>query len=333
MGKSRNKSRGSHYAKQHHGVAQRNIGDRSGSAERGGVCGPADGDNGRVIAMPTRGVAAPVSGGDDNGLPERECDVRSLDVDGNGLSGGAAPSLKRSFDPIEINFLANHIDIFPHIKAPNTDYIDVSPLLEDPRNVFLVAEGGFVSFMWQAPGIYDVHLGFKKGRRGPYAARATRDATKWLFVNTDCMVIWAHVPETTRLIASFCKAMGGEREFYRPAVWPTEDGPVGMSFWRLTYERWLNLTPSLIKEGEDFLNKIGANAVEEFAKPRVGAAIEMIYANQPEKAAILYNTWARFALLPGISLIARNPLIMQFENAVLQFLPEKEIKIIRKVGE
>jgi len=282
--------------------------------------------------MPAGRVNSSVVSGNGDDISQHERQLRIIHTDGDGVSRRKTPQIRRSFDAREINEIVNHPDVFPHVAVPGVEFIDVAPQLEDPRNVALMTEGGSVICLWQDVGAYDVHLQFLKPFRGLNAILVVEEAAKWMFTHTDCMTVWARIAEGRSDVEALAANCGMSREFFRPAVWPTKDGVVGMSFWRLLYEDWVKQTNSLVKEGADFLNKLGFEPREECINRRVGAAIETIYGGEPEKAAILYSRWAKFAGLPGFGLVARNPLVMQFENVVLQFLPEeRDFKIIRRV--
>lgn len=191
-------------------------------------------------------------------------------------------------------------------------------------------DGGGIVFVWHEPGVYEVHTNFLPSRRGRFAVSASLAAYRWMFTRTDCMILQTRVPAFNAAAERFCALVGATREFERKAVWPTKDGPVGMSFWTLRYEDWLRQTPSIARSGEEFHGKLS----EEFARHgvddphhadefchdlNVGAAAEMIYGGQPIKAAILYNRWAKFAGYGSISIITTNPpIVVDIGDAVLQ---------------
>jgi hypothetical protein len=332
MGKSRNKPRRIDYSKQHQGMDQSGIGERSGASEQRSLCPVANVDSGGAVAVSGSVPDTVVSSERGDGLPERECVVRRFDTRSIRVSRGTPPQIRRSFDAKEINEIVNHPDIFPHVTVPGVEFIDVGPQLEDPRNVLLMTEGGGIFCLWQDFGIYECHIHFLKPFRGVNAILAIEEASKWMFTHTDCLTLWARVPENEPNVEACAANVGMSREFFRPAVWPTANGPVGMSFWELKYEDWVKQTPSLVKVGTDFLTKLGFELREEVINRRAGAAVEMIYGGEPEKASVLYSRWARFAGLPGLAFVARKPLVMQYENIVLQFLPEeRDFKIIRRV--
>lgn len=230
--------------------------------------------------------------------------------------------------------------MFPLVSVPGVDHLDVSALIADPRNVLLMGDGGGLLFIWHEPGVYEVHNNWLKAYRGRPALRATLAALRWMFTCTDCMVILTRVPAFNKPAERLAAFVGGTREFARKAVWPTPDGLIDMSFWALRYDDWLRRTPDLINAGRAFHARLD----EEFARHGktpvrhpdedchdlcVGALGETIFGGQPEKAIVLYNRWARFAGYGLVSLVARNPVIVDIGDAVLQATGDGTFKVLK----
>lgn len=249
------------------------------------------------------------------------------------------PKLARTFDPIEVNPILNHPAILPLISVPGIETIDVAALITDPRNVFLMADGGCIAFCIQEPGLYEVHTNFLPEHRGRGAIHASFAAYRWMFTHTDCMALQTRVPAFNKAAAWFCAAVGATKEFERKAVWPTKDGPADMSFWALRYNDWVRKTPSLNASGRAFHQRLEAERIrhgvqepqhadEDCHDRYVGVCVEMIYGGQPEKAVALYNRWAAFAGYGAIALIARSPLVIDIGEALLQ-VGHDDFKVIK----
>jgi hypothetical protein len=220
------------------------------------------------------------------------------------------------------------------------DHIDTTDLVADPRNVLIMADGGGILFIWQEPGIYEVHTNFLKAHRGLHALGASLAAYRWMFTHTDCMTLLTRVPAFNRAADRFCAIVGATKEFERRAVWPMKNGQVDMTFWSLRYDDWIKQTSDLIISGRSFHDRLdmeftrhgverqNAHANEDCHDLHAGAAAEMIYGGQPEKGVILYNRWARFAGYGLIALVARNPLVIDIGDAVLQVLDGQTFKVI-----
>jgi hypothetical protein len=251
----------------------------------------------------------------------------------------ALPILTRTFDPGDVNPILNHLEVLPLISVPGIETIDVTALITDPRNVFLMARGGCIGFCIQEPGLYEVHTNFLPVYRGRNAIRASLAAYRWMFTHTDCMALQTRVPAFNRAAEWFCAMVGATREFERKAVWPTADGLVDMSFWSLRYDDWVRKTPALSMSGRAFHQRLEAERIrhgvseplhadEDCHDRYVGACVEMVYGGQPEKAVVLYNRFATFAGYQPISLIARSPLVIDIGEALLQ-VNDSSFKVIK----
>jgi hypothetical protein len=244
--------------------------------------------------------------------------------------------IRRSFDASEINPILNDSSVFESIKLPGiaAGDMDVTEFVSNPLNVLLMAEGGGIIFVQPkvgnnepSGGIYDVHTSFLENHRGSHAIRASREAYRWMFTHTDCMILQTRVPSFNKAAATFCRMVGATLEFTRKNAWPTEP-PADMSYWSLKYEDWVRNASCLIASGRAFHTHLD----EEFARHKalhdnhpdeechdryVGACAEMIYGGQPEKAVVLYNRWARFAGYGTIAMVSRSPLLIDIGSALL----------------
>ena len=237
--------------------------------------------------------------------------------------------IRRSFDATEINPILNDPSVFETIKLPGMQPdIDMSAIVSNPVNVLLMTEGGGIIFAQAEPGIYDVHTSFLESYRGRHAIRASREAYRWMFTHTDCMILQTRVPAFNRAAETFCRIIGATLEFTRKKTWPIEPEPADMTYWSLKYEDWVRGASCLIASGREFHERLD----EEFARHNalhdnhpdeechdryVGACAEMIYAGQPEKAVVLYNRFARFAGYGLISMVSRSPLLIDIGSALL----------------
>ena len=237
--------------------------------------------------------------------------------------------VRRSVDATEINAIFNDPSVFEQVAIPGADPLDVSPLLDNPQNIFLITEGGAISFAWHDVHSYQVHTGFIRGFRGSHAIRASRAAYRWMFTQTDCVELLTLVPGNNPAAAMFCRLVGATHEFDRKGVWPGKDGPVDMGFWSLRYDDWLRKTPELVLSGQKFHNRLTAEFLrfdktekqhpdEDCHDLHVGACFEMMHGGQIEKAVFLYNRWAKFSGYGQIALISREPAVIDIGNALLQ---------------
>jgi hypothetical protein len=259
-------------------------------------------------------------------------------------------AIRRSFDASEINPIINFdARAFEAAKLPGMKPgdIDVTPIIANPLNVLLMAEGGGIIFAQQEPGIYEVHTSFLKPERksngaGPHIRNACLSAYRWMFTRTDCMILQTHVPAFNRAAIVFAPLLGWRLEFERKSVWPTDHGLVDMSFFSLSYEECVRKDELFVERGRAFHVRLK----EEFARHKalhdnhpdeechdryVGACVETICGGQPEKAVVLYNRFARSAGYGLISLASRSPLMIDIGSALLMF-EDNNFKVIQVHG-
>lgn len=251
------------------------------------------------------------------------------------FDGGAL--VTRSFDATAFNAICNDPAVAPWVTLAPGQVIDVAPLLEgNSPHVLLMAEGGGVIAICHDIGIYEIHTAFLKPDRaklstaGPHIRNVCLAAYYWLFTHTECWMLLTRIPAHNRAAVIFAPLVGWVKEFERKNIWPTASGEkVDLTFWSIRYDDWVRKTPGLMQSGKWFHQRLDAemarhgvthprHADEDCHDLHVGAAIEMIFAGQLDKAMILYNRWAKFAGYGPISLVARNPCVIDIGDALLQ---------------
>lgn len=246
--------------------------------------------------------------------------------------------VRREFDPAPINAILNHPEVHPHIVLPEMGELDASGSIADPKNVFLVVDGGCMVFDWQEPGLYEIHTNFLPSHRGKYAYDAIQEMFRWMFTRTDCMELLTRVPEVNKAAEAMTRRCHFSLLFSRERAWPTTDGPVRMSYWSLGYEEWTRHASTLVESGRCFHDRLDLE-YERHGKPThehpdeeahdriVGAAFEMILGGQPEKAVGLYNRYARFAGYGQIALRCITPPVIDIGEARL-LINKPEFRVI-----
>jgi hypothetical protein len=242
--------------------------------------------------------------------------------------------IRRSFDASDINPILNDPRNFDSIKLPgmNPGDIDATPIVSNPMNALLMAEGGGIIFAMSEPGIYDVHTAFLKPERkdkgGPHIRNVCLEAYRWMFLSTDAMVLQTRMPAFNRAAIVFAPLVGWRFEFERKAVWALDEGAADMSYFSMRYEDWARKDENLVAAGRVFHARLDAE-FERHKAPHdqhpddeahdryVGACMAMVLAGQPEKAVVLYNRWARFAGYEPITMISRSPLLIDIKIALL----------------
>lgn len=199
-----------------------------------------------------------------------------------------------------------------------------------------MAEGGGIFFVQVGEGVYEVHTAFLKPDRatqstnGPHIRNVCLAAYRWMFTQTNCLELLTMIPAHNRAATVFAPLAGWTKEFERRGVWPLADGSkVDLSFWSLRYDDWVRKTPDLMESGKWFHQRLEAefkrlgrehksHADEDCHDLYVGSCVEMLFGQQIEKAVALYNRWARWAGYGMIQVPARNPLLLDIGDALLQ---------------
>lgn len=236
-------------------------------------------------------------------------------------------SVARDFTAHRINEVVNDPSVRPWVGA-GTDAIDLTAAVMDARNVLLMGQGGGLLFIWQAPGLYEVHTQFVEGSRGALAIEAVRDALRWMFTRTDATEILTKVPDGNGAALGLVRAINGDYRFHRPNCWATAQGIVGVKHYSLGIDRWAAKADALKATGEWFHHKLEAAKLESGAQSPihdeddahdlyVGATCEMVLHGHLEKAVDFYTRWARFAGYGPVRVIAADPTVIDIGDAIL----------------
>jgi hypothetical protein len=195
MGKHQHRARTHHNAEQYKGLDKRGVSDRSDPAQQRGVRAVTDVDRSKPEPDFADRDAENIDKHEYNYPSERIGDIRDIDAERFRVFGSAAPEIRRSFNPSDLNPLLNG-----PIALKEIDKLDASPLLADDRNVLLTCDGGAILFGWSGPGTYEISEFWYPGfHNSPYAQQAVMIALCWMFSNTDCQTILAKVPYISRI--------------------------------------------------------------------------------------------------------------------------------------
>lgn len=229
--------------------------------------------------------------------------------------------IERTFDHEFVNRVCNHPDVRSWLGGEGR--LDFAPFLSDRNNIALATEHGCFLFHRHLPHVYEVHTAFLPGGRGRHAVQAALEAAEWMFVRTDCMDLLTQVPIRNRAADWLARKAGFQLEFEREAglFGPTR-------YYALRYWRWASQC-RLAETGRWFhkrLDRLRHEAgIEHEAHPDddahdryVGIACAMILAGNVAKGIALYNQWARFAGYQVITVLSRDPLVIDIGNGRLR---------------
>ena len=236
--------------------------------------------------------------------------------------------VERTFDSQYVNSIVNDASVLPLIAVPGIDYLDLTTMVANWRNVFLRAPGGVMAAVWQDPAVYEVHVNFLPEYRGLNAIKALHKACHYMFTQTDALELLTKVPANNPAALGACRACHWQRDFERPDGWTTrEEEKVVCEYWSLPYSRWWRTAPGLQERGKWFherlFEELARLEIEHKEHPdlwhdkAVGATVDMVLAGQIDKGLILYARWAKFVGYPPMQLVSLVPLVLDCGEAFL----------------
>lgn len=252
---------------------------------------------------------------------------------------GQRLAIAREMGADRLNVVVNHPDVRPWLGGEGE--LDMSAAVADPANILLMNEFGGCFFERVGAGIYEVHTQFTPECRGAKVIRAVQDALRFMFTRTDCFEVQTKVPANNAGALGLVRAIGGDLQFTRDAVWPAGDGMVACGFYVLTIASWAGKCDAVMASGEWFHDKLeaakiakGASSVvheDDAAHDRyVGATVEMILNGQEAKALWFYNRWARFSGYAQVAQIAADPVVIDIQDAIISIQPNNfEVLVCR----
>lgn len=234
--------------------------------------------------------------------------------------------IERRFDAARLNAIANHPSIYPLVKGFDDKPIDLSAVVANPDNILLIGEHGAMLFNAMQPGLYEAHLQVLPEGYGPWSRAFAAAAIHWLFTRSDAVEIWARVPHAAgRRLA---EDIGAGYELTNPRGWIADSAFVPAEVYRLTIQDWLGNAPGLAERGQWFREKLSAEWLRHVRRepPRpdaggydqyLGATVEMLMGDMPDKAVIFHNRWAAMSGYPPIAVTSYRPITVDLGDALI----------------
>ena len=115
--------------------------------------------------------------------------------------------LTRTFDAGPVNAIVNNPEVRPYIGGAVDEYLDLSIVVEQTRNVFLIGEHGTFALAWGAPHTYEAHFAVLPAGRGAWALAAAREGLETMRTEFGADRIWgrivaAHVGLFARMVGA-----------------------------------------------------------------------------------------------------------------------------------
>lgn len=115
--------------------------------------------------------------------------------------------LARSFDTDWANYLANHESIRPHVGHLELGELDLGPVVESDRNLFLEWDDGGFLYHWTAPAVFEVHTMILPEGRGPVGLEMARASLR-MAAELGAEKAWTRVKAEDRHTRLFTRAAG-----------------------------------------------------------------------------------------------------------------------------
>jgi hypothetical protein len=237
-------------------------------------------------------------------------------------------AISRQTDAQHLNSILNHPEVLPLVSDGSSDTLDMTPVMESPDVIALYGEHGGQVYHRLQPGLFEAHSAFKPEGRGEWALAATRQTLKWIFTHTEAVEIVTRVPAGNVAARALAKAIGGVHEFTLPGGWVKDGKPIPADVFSLTIQGWMKSSPDLPSRGKWFHGRLNAELDrlgiaepphddDETHDRYVGAACEMMFGGQPDKACIFYNRVASLARWHPIAILDYEPLVVNIGSAIL----------------
>ena len=237
-------------------------------------------------------------------------------------------TLEIQTDAARLNEICNHPEVFPWIKGPTDEPVDLTEVVTGGDTVTLLGRHGGILFHCLLPEMWEAHTQVVPEGRGPWALECVQACLAWLYTRTDAMEVVTRCPKGNVAALALAKAAGLSKEFTNPTGWTKDGQPVPADIYALRVQDWIRKAPGLVERGRWFHDRLAGelakHGAEDLVHPDdevhdryVGAAAEMILGGQPVKGCILYNRWATMAGYAPIYVASLDPVAINIGTALL----------------
>lgn len=237
-----------------------------------------------------------------------------------------------------INAVLNDPDVRPWV-ANGDELLDLTDRVSDARNILLMGEHGGCMFYPLLAGTYEVHTQVTRAGRGDWTRELTDVCARWMFLRTDCYEIVTRVPHGHVAARAAAAAAGMTHEFTRPQECRFRNHVVDVHIYSYRIQDWVARADCMVEVGRQFhevlhdgaarLGIEGAHPDDANHNRYVGAAIEMAWFGQVNKAVNFYNRWALVSRHELITLLSLKPVMIRIDHGLGVTLHPDRIEVFR----
>lgn len=259
-------------------------------------------------------------------------------------------SIRRTFDPKEINAILNHPDILSWMEGDG-GAIDISERLKRPDILIaLVGEHGAFTAYRLMSGVYEFHTAILPDGRGRWARQFADAGMLWMFSQTDAMELLTRVPEGHRGARAMACLMGLRQTFPDDQKSLYRGEKVRSLIYCISVQEWAATAPRLEDIGRKLhikIDEIGsAKGIHGTIWPEshedspihnrhVGAAYICAMGGHLPKGVFLYNRWLLASHIDAglqARVISCDPAKIWLYHAEISLYPSGDIDISPETG-
>jgi hypothetical protein len=234
------------------------------------------------------------------------------------------------------NVMLNDPAIRPTVES-GTHALDLSAAVANRDNLLLMGEHGGMLFAHLMPGLYEQHTFIRPAGRGEWSLDFCARAWHWMFTRTPCTEIITRIPAGHRAAMAAAVRVGFKPEVVLQDQVEFRGRMQNVHIYGVRLQDWLPVAPGLTERGEWLHQRMQAEADrlmisvpphddDPVHNIYAGAAVDMMFGEQPGKAVAVYNRYALIARHQPVFLLAANRVkfdigIMVFRDGDIEVLP------------
>ncbi len=224
-------------------------------------------------------------------------------------------------DTAEVNRICSHPEVRAWTASDGSPPFDAEKWLR--RDCIVVLAGG-TCFLANPVGsqTYQVHTNILQEARGKTALVNAGLSLMLAFLGTDAETFVTCVASNNLRAAWFTRAMGFRPTFVQPARWLHRGKMWDLTHYSLGVDEWI-LQGQLAPVGKMFHSELEGMGHKSHGEDHahdcyVGAAVALISAGKPNKAAKIYNRWARAAGYVPLEIVSSDPLLIDVRDFLIR---------------